>query len=454
MNHETKVVPLKAVLVGVVTQGVTEQENEESLVELGRLVTTLGYEVVHKLSQRRASTSGANVLGGGKLAELGKLTGGKGTVEKAAFRKKSKAAERFAEAEQEDEEEPEEDEGSEDTETEKPKVLANVVVFDCELSPSQLANVKRATGVEVLDRTGVIIQIFGRHAKSRIAKLQVEIAKLRYLAPRVREAGGGGDRVGTAGETTLELDRRKIRDRIAELKIESAQLQKEQSSKREQRSESRSVALVGYTNAGKSSLMRVLTGSESLVADKLFATLDTTVRAMQPATVPKILISDTVGFIKKLPHDLVASFRSTLDEAANASLLLFVVDASDANFRAQLQVTEEVLGSIGVENIPRQLILNKIDLLNSNELAALAQEFPEAFALSTRNPDNIAALRDRIVELMEQGMVDQEMFVAYSAQGVVGKLRSSVRVLKERCDNDGITFEVRGFKEDLERLHR
>ena len=449
MNHETKVVPPKAVLVGVVTQGVTDQDNEESLIELGRLVTTLGFEVVHKLSQRRASSTGATVLGEGKLAELGRLTGGKGKVEKAAFRKKSKAAARFADAEPEEEDE-EEDE--DDVEGEAPKVLANVVVFDCELSPSQLANVKRATGVEVLDRTGVIIQIFGRHAKSRIAKLQVEIARLHYLAPRVREAGGGGDRVGTAGETTLELDRRKIRDRIAELKIELAQLQKEQASKREQRSEQSCVALVGYTNAGKSSLMRALTGSESLVADKLFATLDTTVRALQPATVPKILISDTVGFIKKLPHDLVASFRSTLDEAANAALLLFVVDASDANFRAQLQVTEEVLSSIGVEKIPSLVVLNKIDLLSTTQLTSLQLEFPQAFPLSTRDPLRVSALRERIIDQLDEGMVDEELFVPYTAQGVVGRLRSSVRVLKESCDNDGITFQVRGFAEDLARL--
>src|SRR6185369_3973410 len=186
---------------------------------------------------------------------------------------------------------------------------------------------ERATGAQVLDRTGVIVDIFHRHAKSREARMQVEIARLNYVAPRMRESGGGRERQAGrgAGESGLELDRRKIRDRIAELRAALAVIQEDDSNRRQARRDQLRVALVGYTNAGKSSLMRALTGSEVLVADKLFATLDTTVRALLPETRPKILLSDTVGFIQKLPHDLVASFRSTLDEALEASLLLYVV---------------------------------------------------------------------------------------------------------------------------------
>ena len=211
----------------------------------------------------------------------------------------------------------------------------------------------------MLDRTAVILEIFHRHARSRAAKAQVEIVRLAYLAPRLREQGKGADRqrggIGGkgAGESSLELDRRKIRDRIAELTRELDGLAEEQRTQRARRSEMNRVALVGYTNAGKSTLMRALTGSEVYVADKLFATLDTTVRPLVPATKPRVLVSDTVGFIEKLPHDLVASFKSTLDEALEAGLLAQVVDASDPNWERQLEVTTEVLAEIGAGDVPR-----------------------------------------------------------------------------------------------------
>jgi len=203
---------------------------------------------------------------------------------------------------------------------------AQVVLVDHDLTPTQQRNLERATGADVLDRTSVILEIFYRHARTREARLQVEIARLKYLAPRLREASGGGDRVRGgiggkgAGETALELDRRRIRDRIAELRHELSQIEGGARTRRERRSDLPTVALVGYTNAGKSSLMRPLTTTDVYVADKLFATLDTTVRRLQPPTEPPILVTDTVGFIKKLPHDLVASFRSTLDEAGDANL--------------------------------------------------------------------------------------------------------------------------------------
>ena len=252
------------------------------------------------------------------------------------------------------------------------------MIVDHEISPSQARNLERATGAQVLDRTGVIVEIFHRHAKSREARLQVEIARLNYVAPRLRESSAGGERQQGpgAGESALELDRRKIRDRIAELREELAAIQRDNDQRRSARRDQLRVALVGYTNAGKSSLMRALTGSEVLVADKLFATLDTTVRALQPETKPRVLVSDTVGFIKKLPHDLVASFRSTLDEALEASLLLYVVDASDPTFEAQLEVTRNVLREIGAEVVPSRLLLNKVDRLDEAERAALAREAP------------------------------------------------------------------------------
>jgi len=198
---------------------------------------------------------------------------------------------------------------------------------------------------------------------------------------------------------------------------------------------------VGYTNAGKSSLMRALTGSQVLVEDKLFATLDTTVRTLQPETVPKILVSDTVGFIRKLPHDLVASFRSTLEEARNAWLLLFVVDASDPDFRAQLQVTREVLDELGAQDIESRLVLNKIDRLDSTD--GLRQEFPDGWFVSAKDPESVACLRALIVGCFESGMVEEEIFVPYALSRVVGQLRSQVNVLGERHTDEGTFVMVR-----------
>src|SRR5580765_7039703 len=302
----------RAVLVGVQLSGVTDADLLSSLKELKRLCETLGFEVVGEVTQKRQGLGAATLLGEGKLVELAAWTGGTGVVPKGPPGKK------------EDETEPL-DLTASPAPTGEPR--ATVIVIDHELSPRQLRNIQRATSAaQVLDRTGVIIEIFHRHASSRPARLQVEIARLNYVAPRLRETGGGERQRGRgAGESSMELDRRKIRDRISELKAELAAIDDESKTRRARRQEALRVALVGYTNAGKSSLMRALTGSHVLVADQLFATLDTTVRALSPESRPRILVSDTVGFIKKLPHDLVASFRSTLDEALEASLLLQIV---------------------------------------------------------------------------------------------------------------------------------
>ena len=342
-----------ALLVSVQLPETSDEEHEGDLAELRRLVTTLGLEVVGVVSQHRAHLHSGTVLGEGKLKELSDWTGGSGRPQPIVQRKNKLRDRREKEREAAEEAEvgATDDEGEElETEDEEHADAAHppipregrkptVIVVDHELSPRQSRNLERATGAEVLDRSMVIVEIFHRHAKSRQAKLEVEIARLMYVAPRLREAGAGADRqrggVGGkgAGESAVELDRRRIRDRIAELRQEIEQIETEQHTRRASRKDARRVALVGYTNAGKSSLMRALTGSAVLVEDKLFATLDTTVRSLKPETEPRVLVSDTVGFIKKLPHELVASFRSTLDEALEASLLLYVADASDPTFR-------------------------------------------------------------------------------------------------------------------------
>lgn len=453
----------KAVLVGIKLSGQTDAEIQSSLDELERLVTTLGYDVIGRLWQKRNTTKSAAVLGDGKLRELAKWTGGTGEIGPFFEKKKSKAALRWEKEELEAELAEQESSGEDlDSAVEEvedlghdqspagvPAELAEHVVFDCELSPSQLRNIERATGAKALDRTGVIIEIFSRHAKSRAARLQVEIARLSYLSPRLRETSGADDRGSAggmggkgAGETSLELDRRTIRDRIKALKDEFASIDQEQDIRRNRRSQENTVALVGYTNAGKSSLMRALTGSEVYVADKLFATLDTTVRTLQPETHPKILVSDTVGFIKKLPHDLIASFRSTLDEAKNASLLLFVVDCSDPSFREQLKVTQEVLAEVGAGEIPKFLVLNKVDRLTEDQMLFLAREFPDAVFLSALNRDHVLKLRDRLISYFDTLMTEESVLIPYASQGILGEVRERAKVLSEDYTDTGVNLRL------------
>jgi len=446
-----------AVLVAIRTPRVTAEELDSSLQELTRLVKTLGYNVVGRVTQKRSSDKYAAVLGQGKLAELALWTGGTGKIESAFERPKHKAASKFEAADPDITEESDDEDESDDRieASSGPREPAQIVIVDCDLSPSQLKNLERAAGVPVLDRTGVIIEIFSRHARTRAARLQVEIARLNYLAPRLRESGGGSERQGGgvggkgAGETSLELDKRRIRDRMKELRAELAAIGDEHQARRARREHELTVALVGYTNAGKSSLMRAMTGIEVLVADKLFATLDTTIRPLYPETRPKVLMSDTVGFIKKLPHDLVASFKSTLDEAASASLLLFVVDASDPSFRSQLDVTRKVLAEVGARDVPSLLVLNKRDRLGPDELAALQTEYPDAVLLSTRSKDDLQALRERIMGYFESDMIDEEMHIPFTAQGIVAEIRARMRILSEEYDAEGLTIRVRSTPENL-----
>jgi GTP-binding protein HflX len=438
MSTPTEAPRPRAVLVGVQLAGVTDAEQRSSLTELKRLCETLGFDVVGEVTQKRQGLGAATLLGEGKLAELAGWTGGTGVVPKGPPGKKKKTT-------------------TEATPRPAGEPRATVVVVDHDLSPRQLRLIEGATSAAaVLDRTGVIIEIFNRHASSRPARLQVEIARLNYVAPRMRETGGGERQRGGvgqrgAGESTVELDRRKIRDRISELKAELAAIDDESRMRRAKRQEALRVALVGYTNAGKSSLMRALTGSHVLVADKLFATLDTTVRALWPESRPRILVSDTVGFIKKLPHDLVASFRSTLDEALEASLLLQVVDAADPGFRAQMQVTREVLDEIGAGDARWILVLNKIDKVAPAEREALAKEFPAALLVSAKDPADVGRVRDAIVGAFEAEMAEVDLVVPYAAGSAIGEIHK-IHVISESYEGDGVHYRVRAPGSAIDRI--
>jgi GTP-binding protein HflX len=419
MMKEVSQKPKRAIVAAVQIPSVTDREFEASLAELRQLAKTLGFEVVDTFTQKRHAIDKAAYLGTGKVQEL-----------KALLEEKS----------------------------------ADVILIDHEVSPSQAFNLEKEAGGAVMDRTMVILEIFHRHASSRIARAQVEIARLGYMAPRLREAAkqagpkdrarsGTGGRSG--GESHGELDRRKIRDRMSELQKELDGMTAGRQTQRARRTERQGlarVALVGYTNAGKSTLMRALTGNQALVADKLFATLDTTVRALHPESVPRILVSDTVGFIKNLPHGLVASFKSTLDEALEASLLAHVVDASDPGFERQLAVTEEVLDEIGAKDVPRLLVFNKIDK-GGNE-AALRKKYKGCVVMSARREGDIAKLRAAIEAFFQKRLVEAEIFLPWSAQNQRGEIFANCQVLEERADGEGAFLRIRGEPEAVKRLQK
>ncbi|HJY75888.1 MAG TPA: GTPase HflX [Burkholderiales bacterium] len=423
MNREADPKPTRAVVAAVQLPSVSDLEFEASLEELRQLAKTLGFEVVGRFTQKRTGFDSAAYFGTGKRDEL------------RAMREQDGV---------------------------------NMILIDHEISPSQAFNLAKEAGCEVMDRTMVILEIFHRHAASRFARAQVEIARLGYMGPRLREAAkqagpkdrarsGTGGRSG--GESHGELDRRKIRDRIAELQEELDAMvleRRTQGARRHERQGLGRVALVGYTNAGKSTLMRALTGSEVLVANKLFATLDTTVRSLQPETVPRVLVSDTVGFIKNLPHGLVASFKSTLDEALEAALLAHVVDASDPGFERQLVVTEEVLDEIGAKDVPRLLVFNKIDrVAKEAELrAALLAKHPGCIVMSARREGDIARLREAIVSFFQRDLVEAELFVPWSASKLRGEIFATCKVLEERAESEGAFLRVRGAPAAVERLRQ
>ncbi len=456
-----------AVLVGVQLPGVTDEQHASDLAELGRLVHTLGYGTLATVQQKRSSLASGIVLGSGKLKELAALTGGAGVVGSGAQEKKSKAREKWEAAEEEEEagsaepeaaeeEEPEEEDEAGSTAAPAGAQKPTVVVVNHDLSPSQLSNLEQATGLGVLDRSGVIVDIFHKHARSREARMQVELARLNYLSPRMRTSTGSRERQQGrgSGDSAIELDRRRIRDRLAELKEGLAAIQADQEQRRFARRDQLRVALVGYTNAGKSSLMRALTGSEVLVADQLFATLDTTVRALHPETKPRVLVSDTVGFIQNLPHDLVASFRSTLQEALEASLLLYVVDASDPSCEAQLKVTHQVLAEIGAREIPNRLVLNKADRLTPEQKASLRERYPDALMLSAHSPEEVRNLRDILVAHFEASMVEAELLVPYSRQKLIGEIYENARVVSEAYDEQGSRLLIRALPAAIAKLQR
>jgi GTP-binding protein HflX len=492
MTMDTNEVPERAVVVAVQRPGVSDAELAVSVDELRELAKTLGMRVVGTVVQKRAGFDPTGYLGVGKRRELRRIV-------EHGF---EAAASMDPDPSDDDPDDPDDLDadagepagrdaaasregrrgGAARAGAARAKAAArsaadpatrhvDVILVEHEISPSQARNLEIDAGCEVMDRTMVILEIFHRHARSNAARAQVEIARLHYLGPRLREAAKlagpkGRQRAGTggrgAGETQMSLDRQKIRDRIAELQLDIERMEAERRTQRARRQSGSGiarVALVGYTNAGKSTLMHALTESEVLVANKLFATLDTTVRTLHPPTVPRVLVTDTVGFIKNLPHDLVASFESTLEEAAEASLLLHVIDASDPGWERQLKVTDEVLAGIGAQDVPRIRVFNKIDGVGDAAAQAMRADLlrvlhPGCVVMSAKRPADVERLHATVRDFFARDLVEAELFLPWSDQRLRGEVFSSCEVLAEEADADGARLRVRGEPAAIESLKR
>ncbi len=394
----TSPVPERAVLVGIEQRG-SSWPVDRSLDELERLADTAGAECVARVTQRLDRPNPRTFIGSGKVAEVCGLVS---------------------------------------------RLDADVAIFDDDLSPSQQANLEKAVGepVKIIDRTALILDIFGLHAQTREGRLQVQLAQLQYLLPRLRgmwshlakeqTRGGIGSRFGQ-GESQLEVDRRMVRNRIAAVRRELAVVERRRSVQSKERIASPAfrVALAGYTNAGKSSLLNRLTGSTVLAQDKLFATLDPTTRAYRLPGGRSMTITDTVGFIQKLPHGLVDAFKSTLSEVREADLILMVADASDDNLSRQLDAVHRVLEEIGAGESRSLVVFNKIDLIDAETLLDLRRIYPDAVLVSARTGEHIDDLVERVA--LEAAALDKliDVHIPYASGSLVQLIRQSGHVLEE-----------------------
>jgi GTP-binding protein HflX len=406
----------RVVLVGVWTEGSAEQARG-SLAELARLAETAGSQVLDGLVQRRSRPDPATFIGTGKVDEL-----------RAAVQSTD----------------------------------ADTVICDGELSPGQLRQLEDKLKVKVIDRTALILDIFAQHARSKDGKAQVELAQLSYLLPRLRgwgealsrQVGGraaGGVGIGGRGpgETKIELDRRRIRNRMSKLRREVSGMKQVRETQRgsRRRHEIPSVAIVGYTNAGKSSLLNVLTGAGVLVEDALFATLDPTTRRTSTTDGRTYTLTDTVGFVRHLPHQLVEAFRSTLEETADADLLVHVVDASDPLPEDQIKAVRQVLVEVGEQHsgtMPQELlVVNKTDAASDLQVARLRHLLPDAVFVSASTGAGVAKLRERIAGLLPRPEVDIELLLPYAEGSLVARVHSEGEVLAEEHTPDGTRLHAR-----------
>ncbi len=327
-----------------------------------------------------------------------------------------------------------------------------LIIFDDELSPAQIKNFSNLSkSIKVIDRSSLILEIFSQHAKTKEAKTQVELAQLEYMLPRLtrawthleRQMGGIGTRAG-AGETQIEVDRRLVRTRISNLKKELDKIDKERETQRKKRKENYKVALTGYTNAGKSTLMKALSGSNVFIQNQLFATLDTTIRSVEIDKSHTILLSDTVGFIRKLPHNLVASFRSTLKEVVESDLILIVLDSSSEYIKDHYKTIINVLSDIGAKN-QTQIVLNKIDLIKSkSRFDFLKNLFPNGIYVSALDQLRIESLKKSITSTMDKDHIEIELQLPYNKPKDIAFSQQGVKIIKRDYKSDHVYLKIKG----------
>jgi GTP-binding protein HflX len=407
----------RVVLVGVWTDG-SAADADASLAELAALAATAGSEVLEGMVQRRSKPDSSTYIGSGKAQELREVVLATG---------------------------------------------ADTVICDGELSPAQLTALEKAVKVKVIDRTALILDIFAQHATSREGKAQVTLAQMEYMLPRLRgwgesmsrqaggRAGGSGGGVGLRGpgETKIETDRRRIRERMSKLRRDIKDMKQVRDTQRSRRlaSDAPSIAIVGYTNAGKSSLLNALTGAGVLVQDALFATLEPTTRRGQFDDGRSFVVSDTVGFVRHLPTQLVEAFRSTLEEVVDADLLVHVVDGSDVNPLAQIsavrQVISEVIADHDGDPAPELLVVNKVDAASGLGLAKLRRALPGALFVSARTGDGIDALRRRMAELAAPTDTAVDVVIPYDRGDLVSRVHADGRVQQKEHISDGTRIKAR-----------
>lgn len=398
----------RVVLVGVWTEG-TINDAENSMAELAALAETAGSEVLDALIQRRDKPDPATFIGSGKVNELKAVVKATG---------------------------------------------ADTVICDGELSPGQLRNLEDKVKVKVVDRTALILDIFAQHAKSKEGKAQVELAQMSYMLPRLRgwgeslsrqaaRAGGIGGR--GPGETKIEIDRRRIRDKMAKLRREIGEMKVARDTKRQERRRNSipSVAIAGYTNAGKSSLLNRLTNAGVLVQNALFATLDPTVRKSETRDGRTYTLSDTVGFVKHLPHELIDAFKSTLEEVSGADLIVHVVDGSHQDPLGQIKAVREVISDIGGAKIPEIIALNKADIADPEMMRIVMREEPDAYPVSVHTGAGIEKLIEAIEASLPRPKVEVNTLIPYNRGDLVNRIHEEGEILNEEHLAEGTALHAR-----------
>jgi len=416
MIERKEILNERTIIIGVIKPGDTDETINEHLDELELLAQTAGAEVVGRITQKISKINSATFIGKGKANQI------------------------IAQAKE---------------------LEVKLIIFDDELSPGQIKNYHNLSDkIKVLDRSGLILDIFRKHARTKEATTQVDVAYLEYLLPRLtrqwthleRQMGGIGTRAGM-GETQIEVDRRLIRTRITRLKKDLTKIEKERNTQSMRRQSEFRVSLVGYTNAGKSTLFKAITGTDVYIKDQLFATLDTTIRKLDLDSSHEILLSDTVGFIRKLPHNLVASFKSTLKEVLEADLILMVLDISSPQIKEHVNTIVDVLKEMGANEIPIIQVLNKVDLISDGTMIEkLQRSFPGSITISAQNHLRLSDIKRRVIKMMDSNYKTVDLEFSYDDGKIISQVQQGVEVLEREYEEKSVRLKIRGSQSRISQI--